>query len=627
MPSPEILPFADEHLAAAGDLLAARHRAHRAAEPLLSPRYEDPEAARAEVAAAFAAEDASGSVAVSGDRVVGYLLGAPKGGSAWGPNAWVEAAGHAVEEAETARALYAVAATRWVEEGRTAHYALLPAYDTALIGAWFRLAFGHQHTHAIREPAAAGPVREGLVVRQPERVGDSGARPPRHGAPRPPGARADLLLGSSRRLRGAGGGLGGGLRQPEVLERRRRARGRDRRLRRGMLAGSVVHATRARLVRTALRSSGFAAVFPEARGLGVGRAVGEAVSAWALSEGYPSIVTDWRETNLLSSRAWRGLGYRDTFTRVHRLVGSLRPTRRAQVRGGGFLKAMAMTVPAIIVRINRMDAEARAAAPSSSPAASSGAASIRTKAAMIVTTRRPLSRKSRMRAGSPAGRLSPAQRAGPRRRSQRCRNGTDHQQVGDRRRCAARWLRVLLPGVTGIGQQDRCGLRGRQGSPNGAGAGVGGRPCPARRRWPRPLLRGGRGRRANEGRRARRVEGARGGRCSRGSSFRAGHRGALDERREGPHLRRWRGRSRSRAARSRRARRCGVRRNPAGRRASCRRSSPARRRTPRSRGRMYSSKSAPAGIPSMSMKTRASGSRFLRPSYRPLACGWQSVRR
>jgi GNAT superfamily N-acetyltransferase len=66
---------------------------------------------------------------------------------------------------------------------------------------------------------------------------------------------------------------------------------------------------------------GFAAVLPEARGLGVGRALGEAVSAWALESGYPSIVTDWRETNLLSSRAWRGLGYRDTFTRVHRLLG------------------------------------------------------------------------------------------------------------------------------------------------------------------------------------------------------------------------------------------------------------------------------------------------------------------
>ena len=66
---------------------------------------------------------------------------------------------------------------------------------------------------------------------------------------------------------------------------------------------------------------GFAAVLPEARGLGVGRALGEAVSAMALARGYASIVTDWRETNLLSSRAWRGLGYRDTFTRVHRLVG------------------------------------------------------------------------------------------------------------------------------------------------------------------------------------------------------------------------------------------------------------------------------------------------------------------
>ena len=62
-------------------------------------------------------------------------------------------------------------------------------------------------------------------------------------------------------------------------------------------------------------------MLPEARGLGAGRALGEAVSAWAADEGYPSIVTDWRETNLLSSRAWRGLGYRDTFTRVHRLVG------------------------------------------------------------------------------------------------------------------------------------------------------------------------------------------------------------------------------------------------------------------------------------------------------------------
>ena len=92
--------------------------------PLLSPTYEDPAAAREVLAAAYAADDASGSVAIDGSRVVGYLLGAPKGGSAWGANVWVESAGHAVEEPEPARTLYAVAATRWLDEGRAAHYAL-----------------------------------------------------------------------------------------------------------------------------------------------------------------------------------------------------------------------------------------------------------------------------------------------------------------------------------------------------------------------------------------------------------------------------------------------------------------------------------------------------------------------
>ena len=37
----EIRPFSDEFLAPAGELLAARHRAHRAAEPLLPARYEE----------------------------------------------------------------------------------------------------------------------------------------------------------------------------------------------------------------------------------------------------------------------------------------------------------------------------------------------------------------------------------------------------------------------------------------------------------------------------------------------------------------------------------------------------------------------------------------------------------
>ena len=252
---------------------------------------------------------------------MGYLLGAPKGGSAWGANVWVESAGHAVEEPETARTLYAAAATRWLDEGRTAHYALLPSHDTALVQAWFRLAFGWQHTHAIREPAPAGPVREGLVVRQPER------------SEIPQLARLDMVLTDHQALSptfsggppdvyeervadweedfdnpkfwnvvvehdGAHRGQRGGLRARGVVEPHRPGPARPRSL--PGLRRRAAGGPRSRR-RTGTRRGG----------LGAGRA----------AEGYPSIVTDWRETNLLSSRAWRGLGYRDTFTRVHRLVG------------------------------------------------------------------------------------------------------------------------------------------------------------------------------------------------------------------------------------------------------------------------------------------------------------------
>ena len=64
-----------------------------------------------------------------------------------------------------------------------------------------------------------------------------------------------------------------------------------------------------------------ALVIGAARGLGAGRALGEAVLGWSHEAGHAACVTDWRATNLLSSRAWPRLGFRDTFWRLHRLVG------------------------------------------------------------------------------------------------------------------------------------------------------------------------------------------------------------------------------------------------------------------------------------------------------------------
>ena len=107
----EVVPFSDEHLDEAARLLAARHARQREAEPLLPKSFEAHDAAHGEVTASWHAEGASGAAAFRAGRLVGYLIGAPRDTDVWGENIWVDLAGHAVDEAEDVRDLYATAAS------------------------------------------------------------------------------------------------------------------------------------------------------------------------------------------------------------------------------------------------------------------------------------------------------------------------------------------------------------------------------------------------------------------------------------------------------------------------------------------------------------------------------------
>ena len=147
MPELEIQPFSEEHVEAAGELLAERHARHLAAEPHLPENIDF----KAEIEALRSSEGASGVVALSGGEIVGYLLGVRRDDAIWGPNVWIELAGHAVKEPEVVRDLYGVAAADWVDEGRHRHYAVVPATDQNLVEAWFRLSFGAQHATGIQE--------------------------------------------------------------------------------------------------------------------------------------------------------------------------------------------------------------------------------------------------------------------------------------------------------------------------------------------------------------------------------------------------------------------------------------------------------------------------------------------
>jgi GNAT superfamily N-acetyltransferase len=317
-----IRPFAAEDIGDAARLLAARHVSHRRAQPLLDERFEDPEVTAGEITALHTAADASGVIAIRDGRVVGYLLGVPKPKPVWGPNRWVEAAGIAVEEVELARDLYAAAATSWVADGATAHYALLPAYDAALVDAWSRLAFGQQHMHAIRPAPDPGTVKvDTSVIRSPRR------------SDIPTLATLELALPQHQGLSpvfSSGGPLPS--LDETVAEWEEDFDDPDFTTFVADIDGEVLgSAVGCSLKKSSLHKGmacpanagflGFAAVLPGARGRGLGRRLGEAVLAWAADTGYESVVTDWRVTNLLSSRTWPRLGFTPTFVRMHRHLG------------------------------------------------------------------------------------------------------------------------------------------------------------------------------------------------------------------------------------------------------------------------------------------------------------------
>src|SRR5919202_4000750 len=318
----ELQPFADEHLDAAAELLAARHRRHRAAEPMLPARFEDPAAAREEVEAEWRRDGASGAAVFRDGRLVGYMIGAPDDEAHWGgPNVWVGHAGHAAAEPELVRDLYGLAAARWVEEGRPRHYVNVPASEGELLEAWYRVCFGQQQAAGVVEvPDVSWPagVREATpddvedVLELAPLIRDHQARAPVFSAnlrvEDPAAIRASIEEDIAAEEIGAlvaevDGRLAGGFTLGPAE-----------------LVGDGPHTFTglARPERAAYLA--WAATLPEVRGSGVGIALPDAAFAWSRRAGYGTMVTDWRVTNLLSSRFWPRRGFRTAFLRLYRSI-------------------------------------------------------------------------------------------------------------------------------------------------------------------------------------------------------------------------------------------------------------------------------------------------------------------
>ena len=302
-----IRTFTDADVDRAAELLAERHARHRAAEPLLPDNVDF----RAQIESEWGADGAGGVVSEHG-----YLFARPlryREGLTW---MVAGIGGHAIAggDPEHMRDLYAAAAGAWHDAGHLRHAVFVPAHDGALVDSWFRLSFGASAACAARETEPELPPGPPFAIRRstPEDLDSS--------------ARLDAELRRSLISSPSFSALDPWS-HDDYVEDWRGTWDEEQYVhfvaeRDGAVIAHILLYRRPHDLRVPRDSIDLAnaSTFPEARGLGAGVALTEHVLHWAHENGYPTMITDWRMTNLLASRFWPKRGFRETFLRLYRAL-------------------------------------------------------------------------------------------------------------------------------------------------------------------------------------------------------------------------------------------------------------------------------------------------------------------
>jgi GNAT superfamily N-acetyltransferase len=318
----EVRPFDADALDDAGRILSERHRHQRRSIFALDRKFEMPATAREQVAALLEKPGASGSIVAMHGRAIAFVLGTRRADSVWGPNVWIEDAGSGGTDVEALREAYAAAAGPWVEEGRTRHYAVVPATDTQALEAWFSLSFGKQQVHALREPVwreFEPALAVGLTVRRATHDDFPALAEVDVSLPTHQTGTAVFSMLTVPTVDEALADLEQDFDDPAYATFVAEYEGKVI----GAAIGCSLELSPGHTPIMRPRSCGFlgfASVLPEGRGLGAGRALGETVMCWSRDEGYEWMATDWRSTNLEANRAWTALGFKPSFQRLHRSI-------------------------------------------------------------------------------------------------------------------------------------------------------------------------------------------------------------------------------------------------------------------------------------------------------------------
>ena len=252
----------------------------------------------------------SGAEALRDDVRVGRLVGEPRDPSPGrGPHVWVDLDDHELAEGESPELLadlYAEAGDPWVHAHLLSHFVVSPAVD-ARLQIWFGLGFGQEQVHAERDTAVDQPkAREGVEVRRAtlddlETVLDLGRTITEHQVGPPVWSGLPLPGRDDSRDDWA----------EFVAEDVVYLAFLD-----GLPVGYAgLHAAAEGVIELSV-----AGTTPPARGRGVGTAIVERALHDAREVGFRTCRLDYRSTNLLASRFWRGHGFRPTHVRLRRDV-------------------------------------------------------------------------------------------------------------------------------------------------------------------------------------------------------------------------------------------------------------------------------------------------------------------
>lgn len=321
-----ILPFTADMVEDAAKLLASRHQKDRLATAALPCRFEREQDARIAIETEWKKQGTSGAAAIKNGKLVGYLFGEKTASTIRGRHVWASLASHSLasgQSAELYQDLYAAAAQTWVDEGYFTHFTLIPAQDASALHAWFCLGFGHEQAHGTLSLETLGkqtttqlplPGAQLRLATMDDRqaLGDVSPWIRTHQTMAPvfgialPEEGPKIREGYSRLVE-----------DPEVSVWIVEQVGQ-------ILSFQAYFPSEedpaALLVPEKSVELGVAGTRPDARGMGLNHVLTQRGLQHAREKGAQYVLTDWRMTNLQSSRHWPRQGFVPTAYRLTRAI-------------------------------------------------------------------------------------------------------------------------------------------------------------------------------------------------------------------------------------------------------------------------------------------------------------------